>query len=131
MYKSHSIWDEEQEKYENLPVHKDGDKAEYKNQRDYNAGEDQSDVYDSKRGDDEKKKKEDAKGIEKEVEKETKKYEKKEDATEDDIKKKAADEIRQGSSTSDKPKSKKEHKSIEDAINKAMKEEKEVIYMKE
>lgn len=131
MYKGHSIWDEEQErqeeKYTDTPD-REGNKAEYHQQEDYASGKaDQSDVYNAGKGEEEKKDKE-AKGIEKDVLKEDKKYEKKE-ASEEDIKRKAASEVHDESKKGDIPKKKKEHKTIEDAINKAMKEEKELIYM--
>ena len=48
---------------------------------------------------------------------------------EEDVKKKAASEVHAGTKNEDIKKDKKSHKSIEDAINKAMKDEKEVIYM--
>jgi len=126
MYKGHSIWDEEQEKYENIIPDKE-DSPEYHDQKEYNAGE-QSDIYNKEKGEEDEKKKE-ATGIERNVEKEEKKYEKKEEATEEDVKKKAASDVHEGTKSEDGKKGKKEHKSIEDAINKAMKEEKELIYV--
>ncbi len=131
MYKSNSIWDEEekrQEKYNATPG-KDKNSPDYHGQKDYASGESQSDVYNSNKAKEENKKKE-ATGIEKEVKKEEKKYEKRENASEEDIKKKAASEVHDSTKNQgDDSKKKKEHKTIEDAINKAMKEEKELIYV--
>ena len=132
MYKGHSIWDEEQEKHEKYADTPDRDenKPEYHNQEDYASKEGkQSDVYNTGKAEEEKKK-EEVKGIEKDVTKEGKKYEKKE-ASEEDIKRKAASDVHEEGKKEigEEKKKKKEHKSIEDAINKAMKEEKEVIYM--
>jgi len=135
MYKSHSIWDEEQErqeKYANTPADREGGIEEYHHQGDYASRDsDQSDVYNAGKAEEGKKKEEEKTGIEKEVTDQEKKYEKREEATEEDIKRKAASEVREGGKKEDKEenKKKKEHKSIEDAINKAMKEEKEVIYI--
>jgi len=129
MYKSHSIWDEENEKHDNIRA-KDEDKQDYHHQRDYAAGgANPSDVYNTNKG--EERKKEDETGIEREVAKEEKKYERKEGPSEEEIKRKAASEVHQEAKSEDKKKDKKAHKSIEDAIKKAIKEEKELIYLQE
>jgi len=128
MYKSHSIWDEEQERQDDYVAGSDEDDRVYKSQADYNSG---SGDYNSGTAEDEGKK-EEATGIEKDVNDEVKKYDKKEEASDEDVKKKAASEVRGGKvseSDDSKKKKKKDHKSIEDAINKAMKEEKELIYV--
>ena len=129
MYKSHSIWDEEQDKYDSI-VNEKQDSPDYHDNKDY-ASNEQSNVYSSEKAKEEENKKE-ATGIEKEVTKQEKKYEKKEDSGEEDIKKKAASEIHDSTrNEDDSSKKKKTYKSIEDAINKAIKEEKELIYMKD
>tara|TARA_Y100000310_G_scaffold281263_1_gene301620 strand:- start:474 stop:860 length:387 start_codon:yes stop_codon:yes gene_type:complete len=126
MYKSNSLWDQEQDKYDSSIGNESH--IDYQESGTYD-GNSQSDVYSAEKGEDEKKNKE-AKGIEKEVEKQEKKYEKREDATEEDVKKKAASEVHsEGQKKDDTKKDKKSHKSIEDAINKAMKEEKELVYV--
>ena len=129
MYKGHSLWDQEQERLDDYASNESKDKGpEYHAQEDYNSGSSQSDAYDSGKAKEEKKK-EEATGIEKDVIDQEKKYDKKE-VTGEDIKIKAASDIRHGTQSSDDTKNKKkEHKSIEDAINKAMKEEKELIYV--
>ncbi len=131
MYKGHSIWDEERDKYGNIVPDREENKAEYRNQEDYTSkGGEASDVYNTEKAEGEKKEKEEAKGIEKDLMGEERKYEKKEDVSEEDIKQKAASEVHEGvKSEGNNSKKKKAHKSIEDAINKAMKEEKEVIYI--
>ena len=131
MYKGHSLWDQEQERLDDYASNESGDKGpDYHAQEDYNAGgASQSDAYDSGHGKEEEKKKDEAKGIEKSVVDQEKKYDKKE-VTAEDIKVKAASDVHQKTKSSDDTKKKKkEHKSIEDAINKAMKDEKEVIYV--
>lgn len=132
MYKSNSIWDKEQERQDDYTAGSDEGGPDYKAQADYSSGG-ASDVYDSgKAGDEDKEKKnEEATGLEKDVADQGKKYEKKEDVSDEDIKKTAASEVHGGniSDSNDGKKKKKEHKSIEDAINKAMKEEKEIIYV--
>lgn len=134
MYKRHSIWDEEQErqeeKYDNIE-NRGEDRLEYRNQRDYASGDaDPSDVYNTAKAGEERKKEEET-GIEKGIKEEEKKYEGKEEANEEGIKRKAASEVHEGvkKEAGEEKKKKKEYKSIEDAINKAMKEEKEVIYV--
>ena len=128
MYKGHSLWDQEQDKYDG-PIDKEEGPG-YKNQANYDASDEQSDVYNSQKTDEENKKKDEEKGIEKELAKEEKKYESKE-ASEEDVKKKAASDVfeEKKRGIDKKGKNKKAHKSIEDAINKAIKEEKELIYM--
>jgi len=125
MYKGHSIWDEEQDKYEKIKEETKTE-VEYQDQKDYNAG-DKSDVYNREKGGD-KKKEIEASGVEREVEKEEKKYEKK-DVSEEEIKAKAASEVHKEGKKDEGKGKKKAHKSIEDAINKAMREEKELIYV--
>jgi hypothetical protein len=122
MYKGHSIWDEEQNKYENEIIQKENS-PDYHGQGDYNT-KDQSEIYSSEKG--EEKREEDVQGIEREVIKEDKEYQGKE-ATEEDVKKKAATDVHHEAQKSETKK--KTYKSIEDAINKAMKEQKEVIYV--
>ncbi|MBU1005827.1 MAG: hypothetical protein KJ561_08395 [Nanoarchaeota archaeon] len=126
MYKSHSIWDEEKDK--DIPITKGGPGIDYSQNAGYNSGGGQSDVYNSQKAKEEEEKKE-ANGIEREVEKETKKYQRNEQATDESLKVKAASEVNEGTKKEDKDKKDKVHKSIEDAINKAMKAEKEVVYL--
>ena len=133
MYKGSSTWDKEQED-DDFIIHKDKQHgADYHKQADYaSGGSTSSDVYNSQKAKDENEKKE-ATGIEKDVEKEIKKYDKKE-ASEEAIRIKAASDIHSSSSSlrDDKAeKDKKAHKSIEEAIEKAIKEEKEVIHIKD
>ncbi len=128
MYKTHSLWDEEQERQDDYVAGSEEDDRVYKSQTDYSSG---GEVYNSETAGGEDKDKEEATGIEKDVVDQEKKYEKNGEATDEDIKKTAASEVHGGSVSSpdDKKKKKKDHKSIEDAINKAMKEEKELIYV--
>lgn len=129
MYKGASIWDEEGEKYEKIKEETKVD-IDYHDQGDYNSGGGKSDLYNSDKGKEDDKKEKEVTGIEKEVSKGEKKYESK-GATDEEIKKKAASEVQKegGSGDDSGKKKKKAHKSIEDAINKAMKEEKKVIYV--
>jgi len=129
MYKSHSIWDEEKDKYEHS-TGKPEKGADYHNKADYAAGEHgSSDVYNTAKKEDDKHKK-DKSEFERQVDDNLpqKKYEKKEN--EDDvIRAKAAEEIRKGMDAEKTKvnKTSSTSKSIEDAIKKAIKEEKEVI----
>lgn len=129
MYKGHSTWDGEQEKYDNIIIHRDESQLDYHNQRDYASGNfNPSDVYNIEKGEEDRKKEET--GIEKEVMKEEKKYQKREEGSGEEVKRKVASEIHEATKKEGEvKKDKKAHTSIEDAINKAMKEEKEVIYM--
>lgn len=135
MYKSRSIWNEEQErqeeKYDNPLMGEDGNIEEYRHHGDYASKDaDPSDVYSAAKAGEEKKNKE-AKGIEKEVMEQEKKYEKKEETNEEEIKRKAASDAHESirSEGKDGKHKKSEHKSIEDAIKKAIKEEKELTYV--
>jgi len=141
-YKSHSLWDEEKDKYDidtGAPGggyrSSDGSKSdEYQSSLKYDKNE-QDDVYGSKdkEEDKDKKKKEKEKSeFEKALDEHDprKKYQKKEDE-EEVVKKKAAEEVFR---EMEKEKQKvnqnsKSSKTIEDAINKAVKEEKEVIHL--
>lgn len=129
MYK-HSIWDEEQERYDNIITDREENRLEYHHQRDYAAGgTTSSDVYNTERAEEERK--EEETGIGKDIKEEDKKYERKEEVTEKGIKMKAASVIQEEGKKENREsqKKRKEYKSIEDAVNKAMKEEKEVIYV--
>ena len=84
------------------------------------------------RMDEQEGKKDDEKTIEDDVKKETAKYKSKDEDPEDKLKVKAAQDILRESKSDSKEAKKtksKEHKTIEDAINKAIEEEKELIYM--
>lgn len=134
MYRGHSIWDEEQEKqerYANIVTDGEEGKEGYHHDGDYASRDEQSDVYNKGKSEGGKKKEKEAEGIEKDVMEQEKKYEKKGEASDEEIKRKAASEIHAGTKKEEgmEKKDKKAHKSIEDAINKAMKEEKEVIYV--
>jgi len=123
----HSLWDEEQDNQDKYASLSKETGTDY-NADKYNSGG--NDLYSSnKSGDDKKKDEKEAVGIEKSVVDQTKKYEKR-DASDDDIKKKAAVELSQESKPLNLAEKKKEFKSIEDAINKAVKETKEVIFIK-
>jgi len=121
MYKG-TLWDQEQERYDSLIT--EGNNPVYEGENAYSSSG-KADMYNSEKG--EEKKEEEHTGLEKDVVDQDKKYEKKE-VSEEDIKKKAASEIHEGGQEIRADK-KKDHKSIEDAINKAMKEEKEVIFV--
>lgn len=134
MYRGHSIWDEEQEKqerYANIIIDGEGHRGGYHHNGDYASRDEQSDVYNKGKAEGREKKEKEVEGIEKDVMEQEKKYEKKGEAGDEEIKRKAASEVHEGTKKESKEekKDKKAHKSIEDAINKAMKEEKEVIYV--
>lgn len=134
MYRGHSIWDEEQEKqerYANIVTDEEGGKEGHHHEGDYASRDEQSDVYNKGKAESGKNKEKEAEGIEKDVMEQEKKYEKKGEASDEEIKRKAASEVHEGTKKEEGKdnKDKKAHKSIEDAINKAMKEEKEVIYV--
>lgn len=125
MYKGHSVLDEElsrQEKYASLAKETNTDY----HAGGYNSGSG-SDMYNSNKAGDDKKKEKEAAGLDKSVDDHIKKYTKKDEASAEDIKKKAASEIAEGIKVAEKQ---KEFKSIEDAINKAVKETKEIIIVK-
>ncbi|MBW2989774.1 hypothetical protein KY358_05660 [Candidatus Woesearchaeota archaeon] len=131
MYKGHSIWDQEQERherYDNVAAGRDKANPGYGSNEAYSSESRQDDIYNTEKGEKEKEK-EGSKGIEKELDQE-KKYSSKDKLSEEDIRKKAASELhKEGIEAKKSKKNKKEHKSIEDAINKAMEEEKEMIYV--
>jgi len=126
-YKGHSIWDEEEDKYaaikDQTEVHQD-----YSND-DYNSSEAKSD-YNTGAGEEvEKKEGKKEKGLtefEKTIEDNNPSKQKEEG--EEQITTKAAEELFGG--TDDTPKEKRaKTKDIEDAIKKAIKEEKELIFI--
>ncbi|MBU1704963.1 MAG: hypothetical protein KJ922_06370 [Nanoarchaeota archaeon] len=120
-YKGHSIWDEEQDKYESGKHDKDVS-VDYSKSDDYH-GNAKSDYH---TGETEEKKEKELTPFEKAIEENNpKKYDKKEDES---ITKKAADQVFTG--VEETPKQRKaKTKDIEDAIRKAMKEEKELIFI--
>lgn len=134
MYKGHSIWDEEEDKYDNHTGEISGDyhgggKGDYRKQEDYASNEGKSDEDYAKRQEEEEKKKEKSE-FEKKVDDNLpqKKYAKKE-SPEEAVRKKAAEEIGREMEGEKRKvnKNSKSSKSIEDAIKKAVEEEKEVI----
>ena len=118
MYKGHSIWDDEQEK--KYAAAKQVKQIDYSKSDEYKAG--QSDYVRGEKAEDNKEASEFEKQIEENL---PKKQEAKEEHAE--IVKKVADELRQGPEIKHAAPKQTAHKSIEEAINKAIKQEKEVI----
>ncbi|MFH1642696.1 MAG: hypothetical protein ABIC04_07420 [Nanoarchaeota archaeon] len=129
MYKNNSLWDQEQDKYDKTPVGEISgsykDKSDYQNASEYNKKESSADYNKHEKH---KEKKEEKSEFEKQVDDNLphKKYEKKEDADEI-VRKKAAQEIHKNMHNEKAKPNKKTVKSIEEAINNAIKEEKEVV----
>jgi hypothetical protein len=125
-YKGHSIWDEEEDKYAAI---KDQTEItqDYSGNDDYNSSDAKSDYNTGADEEKEEEKKEkELTEFEKTIEKNN--PSKQEEGEEKGITTKAAEELFGG--TDDKPKEKRaKTKDIEDAIKKAIKEEKELIFI--
>ena len=133
----HSFFEEEKEKKEKEEAYqksKEYAAAGENKEKLYNAGGDEKDVsqdYLKAKKQDDKKEDENKESIESTIKKELPgdKYKKKEDTEEAELHKGIAQEMGGPSMSSPKEAKKKKHKSIEEAIDKAVKQEKEVIHL--
>ena len=129
MYRSSSLWDQEQDKYDSaireITGQYHGDEKYSGKEGDYTSGDKQDDYI---KKEDKDGKKEDKSEFEEKVDSNLphKKYDKK-DGGNSEVRTQVAKEINQGIQEEQKKPGKKSSKSIEDAIKKAIEEEKEVI----
>lgn len=132
-YKGHSLWDQEQDRYDAIGSDMPG--AGYDSNSAYDSGASTNDYmssdYKTGEGEDEEKEEIEKSEFEKTIEENfLENKEGQEEQDDEQITKKAAEEIMLGKDGDDKPMIKrKESKSIEEAISKAIKKEKELIYV--